>query len=159
MSKVIRMVAILGVLAFTVSCASSEAQSDFELDVDSDEIRVAISKEVARGVMEGLIGSELECDGDIDGHIRALLEKLDRDGPRSRATYRDDDTIIDARRRGSKLDLDIHGSGSGRIQATMPWKIADCMLGHPTTIDKTMASAVKVTVTNDDGKNFSFRMQ
>jgi hypothetical protein len=154
----------LGVLAliiafFTLACASSQPESDFELDVDSDEIRVAVSKEIAQGVMEDLIGSDLECEGDVDGQFRALLEKLDEDGPRAKAHYRDGETIVDARRRGSKLDLKISGEGSGRIEATMPWALAECMLGKNTSIDKSFTSSVRVKVTNEDGRNFSFKLQ
>lgn len=74
----------VGILAFFIAffalaCASSREQSDFELDVDSGEIHVAISKEAARGVMEELIGSDFECEGGIyartfrRGRSRGLL--------------------------------------------------------------------------------------
>jgi hypothetical protein len=151
-----------GVLAISVlalSCASSEPKSDFELDVDDDEISVAISKEVARGLVEGLIGSDLECEGDVDGDFEALLEELDRSGPRSRASFRDGETTVDGRRRAGKLDLAIHGGGSGKIEATMPWAVAECLLGHTTAVDETVTSSIRVKVTNEDGMNFSFKLQ
>ncbi|MCW8985232.1 MAG: hypothetical protein OQK55_07810, partial [Thermoanaerobaculales bacterium] len=65
---------------------------------------------------------------------------------------------IDGRRRGSKLDLKIHGAGSGKIEATMPWAIAECMLGRSTSIDKSFTS-IKVKVSNENGRNFSFRLR
>ena len=149
----------LVISVLTLSCASSEPKSDFELDLDDDEISVAISKEVARGLVEGLIGSDLECEGDVDGEFEALLEELDRRGPRSRASIRDGETTVDGRRRAGKLDLAIHGAGSGKIEATMPWAIAQCLLGNTTSIDKTVTSSIRVKVTNDEGRNFSFRLQ
>ena len=142
-----------------LSCASSEPKSDFELDIDSDQIKVAVSKEIAQGLMEELIGQDLECDGEIDGHMKSLLEKLDEGGPRARASYRDGENTVNGRRRGGKLDLAIHGTGSGRIEATMPWAIAKCLLGDTTSIDKTMTSSIRVKVTNDEGRNFSFKLQ
>jgi hypothetical protein len=41
----------------------------------------------------------------------------------------------------------------------MPWAIAECLLGNDTSIDKTVTSSIKVKVTNDDGRNFSFKLQ
>jgi len=149
----------LAILALALSCASSEPKSDFELDVDSDEITVAVSEAVARGVMEDLIGADLECDGEVDGHLKAFLEKLDEGGPRARASYRDGENTVDGRRRGRKLDLKIRGAGSGKIEATMPWAIAECMLGRNTSIEDTFTSSIKVKVTNEDGRNFSFRLR
>jgi hypothetical protein len=154
----------LGVLTLAIAflalaCASSEPNSDFELKIDDDEITVVISDAVAQGVMDDLIGADLECDGDLDSHFRVFLEKLDSDGPRARASYRDGENTIDGRRRGSKLDLKIHGIGSGKIEATMPWAIAECMLGDKTSIDDTLTSSIKVKVTNKDGRNFSFRLR
>jgi hypothetical protein len=96
--------------------------------------------------------------GEIDTGMEKLLQKLDQGGPRSRASYRDGETTIAARRRGGRLDLDISGAGSGRIEATMPWAVADCLLGKTTTIDKTITSSIKVKVTNEDGRNFSFQL-
>jgi len=140
----------LGVLTLAIaflalSCASSEPKSDFELDIDSDEITVAVSEAVARGLMEDLIGADLECDGDLDRHLKAFL--------------RDGENTVDGRRRGSKLDLKIRGAGSGKIEATMPWAIAECMLGRNTSIDDTLTSSIKVKVTNEDGRDFSFRLR
>lgn len=154
----------LGVLSLVIAflalaCASTEPKSDFELDVNDDEIRVAVSEAAARGVMEGLIDANLECDGGADGHFKAFLERLDQGGPRARASYRDDENTIEGRRRGNKLDLKIRGTGSGKIEATMPWAIAECMLGNNTSIDDTLTSSIKVKVTNEDGRNFSFRLR
>ena len=151
--------AALALALITISCASSDPKSDFELDVDSEEISVAVSKEVARGLMEDLIGDDLECDGDLDGHMKSLLEALDEGGPRAHASYRDGESSVDGRRRGGKLDLTLRGTGSGKIEATMPWAIAECLLGNTTSIDKTLNSSIRVKVTNESGRNFSFKLQ
>jgi hypothetical protein len=148
----------LAITFLTLACASSEPEHDFELDVNDDEITVALSQAVARGVMEGLVGSDLECEDGADGEFRIFLERLDRGGSRAKASFRDGESTIDGRRRGSKLDLKIHRAGSGKIEATFPWAMAECMLGRSTSIDKSFSS-VKVKVTNPDGRNFSFRMR
>jgi hypothetical protein len=41
----------------------------------------------------------------------------------------------------------------------MPWAIAECLLGHTTSVDETVTSSIRVKVTNEDGKNFSFKLQ
>jgi hypothetical protein len=146
------------VSVLTLSCASSQPKSDLELNVNDDEIRIAISEEVACDLMEDLVGAELECDGEVDGHFRALLEKLDRGGPRARASYQDGGETISGRRRAGKLDLEIRGDGPGKVEATMPWALAECMLGRNTSIDKTLSSSIKVKVSNPDGRDFSFKL-
>ena len=154
----IRIGAVVALTLFAITCASSEPKSDLNIDVNDQEIRVAVSAAVARGLMEELIGSDLDCQGEIDTGMERLLRELDQGGPRSRASYRDGETTITARRRGGRLDLEISGAGSGRIEATMPWAVADCLLGKTTTIDKTVTSSIKVKVTNEDGRNFSFQL-
>jgi hypothetical protein len=149
----------LAIPCLAVACATSEPKSDFELDVDDDQISVSVSEAVARGLMEDLIGADLECDGEIDGHLRALLERLDRDAPRARASYRDGEDTISGRRRGGRLDLEIRGDGRAWIEATMPWAVAECLLGRDTSIDDTFASSIRVKVSNPDGRNFSFTLR
>ncbi len=155
----LQLIMLVAILVTALSCASSEPKSDLEFNVDTDEIRLAISEQAARGLMEELIGADLECEGEVDGHMKSLLEKLDAGGPRARASYRDGESTVDGRRRGGKLDLEIRGAGSGKIEATMPWAIAECMLGNNTSIEKTVTSSIRVKVTNEDGRNFSFKLQ
>lgn len=153
------VLAVAALAAVACGCASSEPRSDLELEVGGDEIRLALSEEVARGVVEGLFGSSLECEGDIDGGLRELLSELDRGGPRSRATRRDGETTLDARRRGGRLELEIRGEGPGRIEASMPWAAAECLLGRRTSVDRAVSSSIRVTVDNPDGRDFSFRIR
>jgi hypothetical protein len=149
----------LAIAFLALACASSEPKSDVELDIDDEQITVAISEAVARGVMEDLVGADLECEDGADGKFRAFLERLDRGGSRAKASYREDESTIEGRRRGNTLDLKIHGAGSGKIEATMPWAVAECMLGRSTSIEKSFTSSIKVKVTNENGRNFSFRLQ
>jgi len=153
-----KLAVIVATAAMIAGCATSEPKSDLNIDVNDTNISVAVSESVARGLMVNLIGSDLDCRSDIDGNMETLLEKLDRGGPRSRATVRDGETTLSAHRRGSRLDLDISGAGSGRIEATMPWAVAECLLGNTTTIDHAVTSAIRVKVVNPDGRNFSFKL-
>jgi hypothetical protein len=108
--------------------------------------------------MEDLVGSHLDCKGEVDSDLEKLLRTLEKGGSRSNATYRDGETTVSARRRGGKLHFDVRGSGSGKIEATMPWAIAECLLGNETAIDKAVKSSIKVKVTNEGGGSFSFRL-
>jgi hypothetical protein len=154
-----RVAVVAAVMVMVVACASSKPTSDFELDVDSDEIRIAISKEAARGMLDGLIGSKLECDGELDGNMKRLLRELDAGGPRARASFREDETTVEGRRHGKRLDLVVRGEGPGRIEATMPWAIGRCLLGDTATIDQATASSIKVKVSTEGRRDFSFTLQ
>ena len=158
-SRIVRLVIFAASLMVAIACASSEPKSDFAIDIDSDEIRVAMSAEVARGLMEELIDADLDCKSEIDGGMEKLLLKLQHDGPRARATYRNGESTIRGSRRGGRVDLVITGEGQGKIETTMPWAVADCLLGNRASIDDTVTSSIKVKVTNEDGRNFSFRLR
>lgn len=155
---VLRIVSTVAVLALTLSCASSKKQPDLVVDSDEGNLTVAISAATARAVVEELVGADLDCEADTDDKMTSLLSTLDQGGARSRASYRDGETIVEGRRRGGRLDIEIRGSGSGRIEATMPWAVAECLLGRKTAVDEAIRSSIKVKVTNDEGGSFSFRL-
>ena len=146
-------------LAVALSCASIEPEPGLDFKLSGDEVRLELSEDVARAAVEGILGSILECDGEIDDDLRELLSALERGGPRSRATRRDGETTLDARRRGGRLDLEIRGGGPGKIEASMPWAVAECLLGRSTTVDRAVSSAIKVRVSNPDGRALSFTIQ
>jgi hypothetical protein len=154
-----RLLAVAAIAAVACGCATSEPRPDLELEVGGDEIRLELSEAVARSAVEGILGSRLECDGEIDDGLREVLAELDRGGARSRATRRDGESTLDARRRGGQLDLEIRGSGPGKIEASMPWAVAQCLLGRSTTVDRAVSSSIEVKVKNPDGRDFSFRIQ
>lgn len=156
---IMRVSAVAMLAAVACGCASSEPRSDVELEVGGDEIRLEISEAVARAAVEGILGSRLECDGEIDDGLREVLTELDRGGARSRATRRDGETTLDARRRGGRLDLELWGEGPGKIEASMPWAVAECLLGRTTAVERAVSSSIKVKVSNPDGRNFSFKIQ
>ena len=153
-----RLFTLIACLVLTVGCASSRSQPDLTIDLDDENLTVAVSTILAREVVDGFVGSHLDCKGELDPEVETMLQILDKRGPRSSATYRDEDTTVVARRRGGKLHLDITGSGSGKIEATMPWTIAECLLGRDISVDKAVRSSIKVKVTGEDGGSFSFRL-
>lgn len=155
----IRSFAMIAALSVIGGCASSTPQSDLDLKLDDEEMQLTLSEAWARAAVEGLLGSALECRGDADAGLRELLEELDRGGPRSHATRRDGETTLEARRRGGRLDVEIRGSTSGRIEARMPWAMAECLLGRSTSTDRAITSAIDVKVSNPAGRDFSFRIQ
>ena len=155
----VRLLAVAALAAVACGCASTEPRSDLELAVGGDEIRLEISEAVARSAVEGILGSRLECDGEIDAGLREVLAELDRGGARSRTTRRDGETTLDARRRGGRLELEIRGDGPGRIEVSMPWAAAECLLGRRTAVDRAVSSTIRVTVDNPDGRDFSFRIR
>jgi hypothetical protein len=153
-----RILTLVAVLLLTVACTSSRSQPDLTVELDEDNFSIAISSATARGVIEDLVGSRLDCEGEVDSDVEKLLLTLEKGGTRANATLRDGETTVVARRRGGKLHLDIRGAGSGRIEASMPWAVAECLLGHETSIDSAVRSSIKVKVTSEDGGSFSFRL-
>ena len=153
-----RLLTLVAVLLLTVACTSSKSQPDLVVDLDEDNFSIAISSAAARGVIEDLVGSQLDCKGEVDSDVEALLRTLANGGRRANASFRDGETTVVARRRGAKLRLDISGAGSGRIEATMPWAVAECLLGQEISVDRAVRSSIKVKVTDEDGGSFSFRL-
>ncbi|MEJ2188015.1 MAG: hypothetical protein P8Y93_01130 [Acidobacteriota bacterium] len=153
-----RKISAVAALVVALSCASSKKQPDLVVDNDEGNLTLAISAATARAVVEELVGGDLDCKADTDGEMTALLHTLDQGGAHARASYRNGETTVEGRRRGGRLDLEIRGSGSGRIEATMPWAVAECLLGRKTAVDKAIRSSIKVKVSNDDGGSFSVRL-
>jgi hypothetical protein len=125
---------------------------------DGDGVVVAVSAALAREFLEGAIGSELECDGELDPDFERMLRTLDRGGRGSSASMGDADSRITARRTGKKMRLDIRDlDDGGRIEATVPWTVAECMLGKKATLDAS-AAKIKIKIKGSDGGSFEFKI-
>lgn len=149
--------ALVAVLSFTLACASSGHQrSDVDFAIHDEEIRLQLSEELARAAVTSLLGSGLECDGAVDPELGRLLAALDRGGPRSKATLRTGETTLEGRRRGTRVTLELSGSGPGSIELTMPWAAAECFLGRATRVDHAVSDAIRVEVRNPGRRDFSF---
>ena len=86
----------------------------------------------------GLLGSfvrafapiDIDCDGnDDDPKVRALYLSLDRGGDGARGTVWDDRKEIRAHRAGKLLEMTIREEDGDKVELTMPWSLARCVLG------------------------------
>jgi len=120
---------------------------------------VSMSEALARSLLEGVVGADLKCGADIDDEFSAMLRELDRGGRGSRATIRDEDGVISARRSGRSLKMDIRDAdGGGRLEVKMPWAVAECLLDGSATMSEKDAGAIRVKLIGSDGGSFEFRV-
>jgi hypothetical protein len=119
---------------------------------------VAVSEALAREIFEGAIGTELDCRADLDSDFESLLRTLDRDGRGSRATLRDGDTVVRALRRKKSIKFDISNRDrEEKIEAVVPWALAECLLGRNTKIDDSVGP-IKIKITGAEGGSFEFKI-
>ena len=124
------------VAVLLVSTTAFAGKKDRELSVqiegdDGNTLSFSISGNVVEGLLEGLAGSDVECDVSTDEDTLAMLQHLDRHGEGSNYRFRDDDgKLVKASRRRGQLDLDIVRRGEKDAHVTLPWALAECMLGH-----------------------------
>ncbi len=98
---------------------------------DGADLSFSISAGFVEGILEGLAGADVDCEVTTDVDTRAMLEHLDRRGEGSKYRYRDDDgDLVKARRRRGQLELDIAREGENDAHVSLPWALAECMLGH-----------------------------
>ncbi len=121
---------------FLLATSLFAGKKDKELSVqiegeDGVSLSFSISAGFVEGLLEGLAGADLDCDVTTDRDTRAMLEHLDHHGEGAKYRFHDDDgKLIKARRRRGQLDLDIVERGEEDAHVSLPWAIAECMLGH-----------------------------
>jgi len=139
-------VALIGCSSTTPSAQKSLTVSESK---DGHGVVVAVSD---------AFGSELSCDGELDPEFEGMLRSLDRQGRSARATIRDEDSVVTARRRGRSVEFDVRSlAGGGEIQVVMPWAAAECLLGETTTLGKELTN-VRVTIEGEGGGSFELRV-
>jgi hypothetical protein len=146
----------------TIACASSTPAEQKSLTVseskDGQGVVVAVSEALARELLEDTLGSELNCDGELDPEFEDMLRTLDRQGRGGRATLTDEDSVVTAHRRGRTVEFDVRDlEGGGAIEVVMPWAVADCLLGESATLDKGFAD-VRVTIKGEGGGSSELRV-
>lgn len=131
-SKTILFSGALLLLATSLFAGKKDKELSVRIEGDDGvKLSFSISAGFVDGILEGLTGADLDCEGTTDENTRAMLEHLDRRGEGSRYRFRDDDgKLIKARRRRGQLELDIARSGEKDAQVSLPWTLAECMLGH-----------------------------
>lgn len=151
---------ILGLVLVAVAAAAGGRGTSVTTSgsEDGDDLQITVSKALALGLLEGAVGSTLDCDGTVDSDFRNLLQALDRGGRNARATLRNHDAVIEARRRGRTLKMDIRDlDDGGRIGLVMPWAVAECLLGRDVFLDRS-AAKVKVRFEGPNGGTFEFKV-
>jgi hypothetical protein len=160
MRRVVRIGSIVSTVALILlvaGCSSAPRRETRSITIaetsGGNGVTVAVSEGLARSLVEGAIGTKLDCSSDLEPEFESLLRELDRG---SRATLRDGDTIVRARRRGHSLRLDIRtGDHEGSIEALLPWAFAECLLGRSTTLGD-RSFPIRLTVTGEGGGVFEF---
>lgn len=152
----LRSAAVAVFVLALAACASSQSHRVATLDDTGDGFRLAVSADAASGLLGGLMNGELDCSSRTDGTLGAVLTALDRGGPRARASARDGDGSLTGRRRGNRVTL-VAGAGEGRLEVTMPWAAAECLLGRPTDLAKAL-DGLEVDLVDDTGHRTSLRL-
>jgi hypothetical protein len=143
-------------------CSSTSPQTKSLTLAEADDGRgvvVAISAALARDLLESAIGSDFDCEGEVDREFGSMLRTLDRRGPGSQATLTDEETTVVARRRNRTLKLEIRDRSDGsEIEAVMPWAVAECLMGRTTTLEEGAVGDVRVKIKGKGGGSFEFRI-
>jgi len=148
-------------LAFGAGAASKKETKSVSISEskDGDGLVVAMSEALARSLLEGMVGADLKCGSDIDGDFAAMLHKLDRGGRGSRATIRDEDSLITARRSGNSLKIELDDAdGGGGLRVKMPWSVAECLLDGSATLSAKDTGSIRVKLVGSDGGSFEFKI-
>ena len=125
------VVALL-LLASTLFAGKKDKELSIRIEgADGVKLSFSISAGFVDGILEGLAGADVDCEVTTDEDVRAMLVHLDRRGEGSRYRFRDDDgKLIKARRRRGQLELNIARPGKKDAHVSVPWGLAECMLGH-----------------------------
>ena len=147
-----RVALIVFVMVTLVGCASRQAQNDVELTIADSSLELRLSREIVLTMLGESLETSLDCDGDLDEDVRALLEPLAHSHRRTTELRGGDERVV-ARRRGSSLRFTISGEDGGRLEATMPWAVGECLLGRRTTLEAAIGSRpIQVRLTTASGK-------
>lgn len=160
---VITITTLLGAVLAASGCSSTAPAETRSVSIsengNGDGVVVAVSEALARSIVEGIVGDELHCGADLDSDFAAMLETLDRGGRGSRATLRDDDGELSARRSGRALKMRFSEvDGGGRLDITMPWAVAECLLDGSASLSAADAGSIRVRVVGADGGSFELKV-
>lgn len=163
--RVTMMIAVL-VAVFApllIGCATASTKETKTLTLseskNGDGLVVAVSEALARSLLEGMVGADLECGSDLDPDFAALLGELDRGGRGSRASIWDEDGVLTARRSGRSLKLVFDDAdGDGGLEVKMPWAVAECLLDGSAKLSAKDAGSIKVKLVGAGGGSFEFKV-
>jgi len=147
-----------------VGCSSTGTTESKALTISETDggngVRVVVSESLARSVLEGIVGAELECGADLDGDFAAMLRELDRGGRGSRATLSDGDGVLTARRSGRNLRMDFDDfDGTGGFEIRMPWAVAECLLDGSGSLKPKDAASIRLRFVGSEGGSFELSVR
>ncbi len=149
--------AVLGIFALAVAPALAKEKKDTITidieDTDGSKTSISLTTDLVSGVIEGMVDEDLECDGDIEADTREMFQHLSKNGRGSRYTLeKEDGEVIKAHRREDQLELEILKPDEDPTQVSMPWLLAECMLGNKVAAKELQkADGLQFSVAKDGG--------
>jgi len=149
--------AVLAIFALAVAPALAKEKKDtITIDIEDSEgskTSLSLTTDLVSGALEGMVDEDLECEGDIESDTREMLEYLSQKGKGSRYTLeKEDGEIVKAHRRKDQLDLQILGDDEDPTRVSMPWILAECMLGNKVAAKELeKADGLRFSIKKDGG--------
>ena len=149
--------AVLGIFALAVAPALAKEKKDtITIDIedsDGSTMTLSLTTDLVSGVIEGMVDEDFECDGDTESDTREMFEYLSKNGKGSRYTLeKEDGEVIKAHRRKDQLELEILKPNEDPTQVSMPWLLAECMLGNRVAARELQkADGLQFSVAKDGG--------
>ena len=160
--SMVTVLALMTASVFVIGCSTTSKGESKSISISETKsgngFVVAVSESLARSVLEGIVGADLECGADLDSDFAAMLRELDRGGRGSRATIRDEDGVITARRSGRSLKIDFDDADGGGLEIKMPWAVAECLLDGSATLNEKDAGSIRVKLVGSEGGSFEFKV-
>ena len=149
--------AVLAIFALAVAPALAKEKKDtIAIDIedsDGSTMTLSLTTDLVSGVIEGMVDEDFECDGDTESDTREMFEYLSKNGKGSRYTLeKEDGEVIKGHRRKDQLELEILKPDEDPTQVSMPWILAECMLGNKVAAKELeKADGLKFSVKKDGG--------
>lgn len=126
------LVAVFVLASVMASADDKKSEMTIELEgTNGKTISLSISADFVGKLAEELASSNMDCGGTTEEDTRAMLEHLSQRGEGSKYTLqKDDGDVIRARRRKGQLYLLIEKPDQRDTEVSVPWTLAECMLGH-----------------------------
>jgi hypothetical protein len=149
----------LATLVLAAACASSKPASDFELAIGDGGVTMELSRAAVVALLQEGLDSTIECGGDPDAELHALLSPLANRRSGS-SSLTDGDGRLSASRRGSRLRITVADDHVERLRVTLPWSFAECVLGEPVALADALDSGpITVVYRTDEGKRVTARLR
>ncbi len=109
-----------------------------------DNLDLTIGGGFLAGLMRAFAPAHLDCDGDHDPALSALMAELERDGDGARGSARaEDGDLVRAHRHDGLLELEIKGADGDDAELTLPWTLAQCFFTGGEVATRELARALE----------------